>query len=116
MISLLKVWKEDFCCFKYLFTVTISGWLILNFCNADRLVAKYNVSIYQQDQMAVIDFEYLAYHLSYDALEELEALPENTMTKQGLVLADTLRERQQQAAGAASDWRTWSVSAARGAK
>lgn len=116
MISLLKVWKEDFCCFKYLFTVTISGWLILNFCNADRLVAKYNVSIYQQDQMAVIDFEYLAYHLSYDALEELEALPENTVTKQGLVLADTLRERQQQAAGAASDWRTWSVSAARGAK
>jgi hypothetical protein len=116
VIAFLKVWKKDFCCFKYLFAAAISGWLILNFCNVDRLVAKYNMSIYQQDQVAVIDLEYLVCDLSYDTLVELEALPENTVVRQDLVLAEMLRERRQHAAVAASDWRTWSVSAAWAAK
>ena len=79
-------------------------------------MAKYNMSIYQQDQVAVIDLEYLVCDLSYDALVELEALPENTVVRQDLVLAEMLRERRQHAAVVASDWRTWSVSAAWAAK
>lgn len=114
--ALLKVWKKDFYFFRVLFIVAIVGWLVLNFCNVDRLVARYNVSLYQQDRTAVIDLEYLAYDLSYDTLNVLEELPEHTVTRTGKQLRDILRERRQQAVCDAADWRTWSLSAALAAK
>lgn len=112
-VALLKVWKGDFCCFRHLFVIAIAGWLLLNFCNVDRLVASYNLSLYRRDQTAVIDLEYLACGLSYDALLELEGLTEEA--GQNFPLEETLRDRYQQARWDAADWRTWSLSAARAA-
>lgn len=114
--ALLKVWKKNFCYFKFLFAMAIAGWLVLNFCNVDRMVARYNVSLYQRNRTAVIDLEYLAYDLSYDTLDILGELPEQTITRAGKLLKEVIRERQQQAVWAATDWRTWSVSAASAAK
>ncbi len=116
LIALLKTWRKGFCCFKVLFAVSVAGWLVLNFCNVDRLVARYNVSLYQQNSSAMIDLEYLTDSLSYDTLDILEKLPGDTGTETGETLEALLRERRQQARWDAGDWETWSLSAALAAK
>ena len=113
-LALYKVWRRDFSYFRVLFTVSVAGWLVLNFCNVDRLVARYNVALYQREQTAVIDLEYLVHGLSYDALPEVESLLEERGGDPYLEKA--ICERREQAAWAASDWRGWSVSAYLSAK
>lgn len=110
--ALLKIWKTSFSFFKVLFTVGIAGWLVLNFVNVDRVVARYNVTLYQQQQDAVMDLPYLAWQ-SYDTLDILEELPGDTQAyhyRSG-TLAELIAQRRAQAAAEASDWRSWSVSA-----
>lgn len=114
VLALLKVWKRNFSYFKVAFAVSVAGWLVLNFCNVDRLVARYNVALYQQEQTDVIDLNYLVNNLSYDALPEAEALLENGDNSSRL--AEMVENRRERAALAASDWRTWSVSAYLAAK
>ena len=112
LVALLKIWKRDFSCFRYLFVIAVSGWLLLNFCNVDRLVARYNTALYLRDQTAVIDLDYLAWDLSYDALVVLEDLPQAAVEQTWLPFRHVLAERRAQAMGEAADWRTWSLSAA----
>lgn len=110
-----KVWKRDFSFFKFAFTIVVAGWLALNYCNVDRLVARYNVNAWQNGQSAVIDLAYLTHSLSYDALEVVAELPGEAQSKWGRL--DVLLEgRRREAVQMASDWRTWSVSAWRAAR
>jgi len=116
-VAILKVWKKDFCCFPILFSIAVAGWLLLNYCNVDRIVAQYNVDLYRQDRTAMIDLDYLAYGLSYDGLQVLTELPENSIVvSSGRQLKAVLKDRREWAAGSAADWRTWSLSAALAAR
>lgn len=111
-VSLLKVWKRDVGCFKVFFAVAVAGWLVLNYVNPDRLVAWYNVSLYQQNQMAMIDLDYLANGLSFDTLSILKKLPEDTRTQTGRPLREVLSIRKEQAKQVTAHWQNWSLSAA----
>lgn len=112
LAALWKTWKPDFPFFRVFLVLSITGWLVLNYCGPDRLVARYNVSLYQRDPSAVIDLEYLTNSLSYDVLEVLETLPPDSGPEDGKSLETLLRDRRQQARWDAADWRTWSLSAA----
>lgn len=109
--ALLHIWRREFSFFQVFFVAAAAGWLVLNFCNVDYLVARYNVAFYQRSETAVMNLDYLAYDLSYDALAPLEALPGDTPVAYGMDLSETLAQRRAAAARAAGDWRTWSVSA-----
>lgn len=109
-----KLWRREFSFFKVLLTVEIAAWLILNACNVDLLVAKYNVALWRRQESAVLDLDYLAWDLSYDALGALRDLPEDAPLSgcAGTVtLGEALERRQRAAALDASRWQTWSLSA-----
>ncbi|MBC5736461.1 DUF4153 domain-containing protein [Lawsonibacter faecis] len=110
--ALLKIWKKSFSFFKVLFAAGLAGWLALNFINVDRIVTRYNVSLYQQNQDAVMDLPYLAFQ-SYDTLDILEELPGDMRVYhywEG-TLEELIAQRRDRAAADAADWRSWSVSA-----
>lgn len=111
--ALMKIWRDGFSFFKVFFSVGLMGWLLLNYMNVDFLVARYNVSLYQQSETAVMDLPYLAY-LSYDTLSVLEELPGDTQAYRDSTdypLSQLLSERRNAAARDASRWQSWSLSA-----
>lgn len=108
----LKVWKKEFGFFKILLTVSIVGWLVLNVCNVDRVVAEYNVALYQRQETALLDMDYMAYSLSYDALDALEKVNGAQNTDMEYII----QTRRALAAEEASHWQTWSLSAMLAAK
>ncbi len=114
-VALRSVWKEGAAFFKTAFVIAVTGWLILNYCNVDRCVARYNVAMWQENQSEVIDLTYLTHGLSYDALKEIEELPGDIQVKWGR-LDSLLEGRRREAKKIASDWRTWSFSAWQAAK
>lgn len=116
LAALRKIWKPDFSFFRVFLVLSISGWLVLNYCGPDRLVTRYNIALYRNDHSACVDLEYLAEDLSYDALELLKELPGDGKTSSGQTLEELLCFRRQQACWDAADWRTWSLSAAWAAK
>lgn len=48
--ALMKIWRREFSFFKVLLTAGLVGWLVINYCNVDFLVAKYNTGRYGEDQ------------------------------------------------------------------
>lgn len=91
------------------------GWLVLNACNVDRIVAEYNVALYQRQETVLLDMDYMVNGLSYDALDALEEVTfddgvHNSMMKYAIL------DRRAQAAREASHWQTWSLSAYLAAK
>ena len=75
-------------------------------------MTRYNVSLYQQNQDAVMDLPYLAFQ-SYDTLDILEELPGDMRVYhywEG-TLEELIAQRRDRAAADAADWRSWSVSA-----
>lgn len=50
--ALLKIWRAEFGFFKVLLIAGLAGWLILNYCNVDDLVARYNAGRYGEDESA----------------------------------------------------------------
>jgi len=111
--ALLKVWRREFAFFPVFFTAAVAGWLALNLCNVDFIVAKYNVALYQRQENSVMNLDYLACDLSYDALWVLEDLPAETEVYAGggPRLDEVIAGRRAEAAREASHWQTWSVSA-----
>ena len=97
-VAALKVWKEDFSFFRVLFTVSIVGWLVLNGCNADRIVATYNVKLYQRQEIAVIDLNYMINELSYDVLDVLDGVIFET-PDQDRHMESLIEARRKQAGG-----------------
>lgn len=115
--ALWKIWRPGFRFFPVAFAVSVAGWLLLNFCNVDYLVTRYNVNFYLRQQNAVMNLDYLVWDLSYDALWPLDDLPGDLPgDTQGRTLGQLIALRRSQAAQDASDWRTWSLSAALAAK
>lgn len=110
LAAALKVWKNEFGFFKVLLTVSIVGWLALNACNVDRVVAEYNVALYQNRKIVAMDLEYVVNELSYDALDALEgvAFPRPVQDRQ---MTAAVQTRRAQAGEEASHWQTWSLSA-----
>lgn len=114
---LWKIWRPGFCFFPVAFVVAIVGWLALNYCNVDYLVARYNVDFYQRQNTAVMNLDYLALELSYDALVPLYELPGDVPSGwRDRTLDETLAFRRSLARSDASDWRRWSLSAALAAR
>ena len=110
LAAAMKVWKKEFGFFKVLLTVSIVGWLALNACNVDRVVAEYNVALYQHQETALLDMDYMVYELSYDALDALEGVTfkrpvQNDRMKYAIL------DRRARAGEEASHWQTWSLSA-----
>lgn len=110
LAAALKVWKQDFGFFKILLTVSIVGWLALNVCNVDRVVAEYNVVLYQRQETALLDMDYMVNSLSYDALDALEKVT-FPRRAQNAKMEYAIRDRRDQAREEASHWQTWSLSA-----
>lgn len=120
--ALGKIWRAKFSFFKVLLVGGIVGWLILNYCNVDFIVARYNVSLYLRQENSVMNLDYLLFDLSYDALWPLADLPGDTVAgydqdwleeeRKPYTLEDAVARRRAQAAKDASHWETWSVSAA----
>ena len=126
--ALLKIWKKNFAFFKVLFSASIAGWLVLNLCSVDRIVAYYNVENYLSGNLPTADVEYLAY-ASYDALDILERVSGETKvlplypnpswddggqgdaSYPGYDLSELVEDRRIAAAFEASSWRTWTLSA-----
>lgn len=110
LAAALKVWKKDFSFFKVLLTVSIVGWLILNVCNVDRIVATYNVALYQRQKIAAIDLKYMVNELSYDAIEALDGV---TFERRGMnqMMESAIETRRIQAGEDVSHWQTWCLSA-----
>ena len=61
-------------------------WTALNYCNVDRLIARYQVSAYNQGTLKDLDASYLA-SLSPDVLPELERIEDDTMRSHALEIA-----------------------------
>lgn len=115
--ALWKIWRPGFRFFPVAFLVSVAGWLLLNFSNVDYLIARYNVSFYPYRQNAVMNLDYLARELSYDALWALDDLPNGLPSDMdGQALERLIAQRRLQARQDASDWRTWSLSAALAAR
>ncbi len=110
LAAALKIWKKGFSFFKVLFTASIVGWLALNACNVDRIVATYNVGLYQRQEIAAIDLKYVVNELSYDALDTLEGVSFERPI-QNDIMAGAIRVRRTQAAKEISHWQTWCLSA-----
>ncbi len=51
--ALMKIWRADFSFFKVFLTAGLVGWLAVNYCNVDFLVARYNAGRYGEDQSAI---------------------------------------------------------------
>ena len=113
--STLKVWRKEFGFFRILLTVSIVGWLALNVCNVDRVVAEYNVALYQRQETVLLDMDYMVNSLSYDALDALEKVdfPRGARLTR---LKNAIEVRREQAAEEASHWQTWNLSAFLAAK
>ncbi|MEG2137512.1 MAG: DUF4173 domain-containing protein [Oscillospiraceae bacterium] len=121
-IALVKIWRRDFSFFKVAGAVALGGWLVLNFCNTDAIVARYNVEQYLQQQaageeMPKMNLDYLADFLSYAALPELSRLPADTPVyvtyrqDSAYTVGQLVAGRRQAAARDSASWETWSVSA-----
>ena len=113
--STLKVWRKEFGFFRILLTVSIVGWLALNACNVDRVVAEYNMALYQRQETVLLDMDYMVNSLSYDALDALEKVdfPRGARLTR---LKNAIEVRREQAAEEASHWQTWNLSAFLAAK
>lgn len=112
-----KIWRPDFRFFPVAFVVGITGWLLLNFCNVDYLVARYNVRLYLRQENSVMNLDYLVQDLSYDALWAVAQLPgELPSGVADYTLDQLIAQRRAQARADRSDWRMWSLSAALAAK
>lgn len=117
--ALWKIWRPDFAFFRVLFAAGVAGWLVLNACNVDTVVARYNVALYLGGNTAVMDVAYLATELSYDALPALEALPGDMRVYYGAgdergwsyTLDDLIQQRREEARTEATAWETWTLSA-----
>lgn len=111
--ALWKIWRPGFRFFPVALVVSVAGWLLLNFCNVDYLIARYNVSVYPRHQNAVVNLDYLVRELSYDALWALDDLPGGLPSDMDAQALERLvAQRRLQAKQDAADWRTWSLSAA----
>ncbi len=112
--ALVKIWRPGFRFFPVALAVSVAGWLLLNYADPDYLVARYNVDLYLRRDNAVMNFDYLVLDLSYDALGPLEDLPGDLPSGvAGYTLDELVAQRRGEARQDASDWRTWSLSAAR---
>lgn len=127
MIALLlaaacaKVWREKFQFFRFAALAVLTGWLVLNYANVDRIVAQYNVNAYLSGSLAQVDLLYLT-NLSYEALPVLEEkldggiiikeAPDRDSEPDGvLTLEDLLHDRGAQARWECVHWENWSIPA-----
>lgn len=119
LAALGKVLRPDFAFCKAAFPLALAGWLVLNCIPADYLVAKNQVDRYLDGRSGgAISVHYLAYVLSYDALSQLERLPDRPLAAYEQdwwdpeeTLSQLLALRREAARASCSHWRTWSLSA-----
>jgi len=76
MITMLYIFKEKINILKYYFIVIVSVYVIINYMNMDNMIAKRNVDRYLFE--GDIDYTYLIWDLSYDAIPQIIRLIENT--------------------------------------
>lgn len=119
LAALGKVLRPDFAFCKAAFPLALAGWLVLNCIPADYLVAKNQVDRYLDGRSGgAISVHYLAYVLSYDALSQLERLPDRPLATYEQdwwdpeeTLSQLLALRREAARASCAHWRTWSLSA-----
>ncbi|WP_134684835.1 DUF4153 domain-containing protein [Brevibacillus migulae] len=73
-IALVKIWREGISLIKNYALTGIAAYLLLNYINIDAIIAKNNISRYEET--GKIDADYLT-HLSYDAVPYLVPLLED---------------------------------------
>jgi len=73
VVTLIKVWKENFCLIKSYIVISIIAYLAINFFNVDVFIADNNIKRYKADNSKTIDTEYLS-NLSNDAVPYLVKL------------------------------------------
>ena len=107
-LTVRKIWKKDFMFFRTAAPAALAWWLLLNYCNADALVSRYNVRQVEGGRLAYSAVEDLLYHRSgYDGL---------TILAEHLTDPDILPWVLEDAAADCESWTSWSVSAWRAAQ
>ena len=78
--TIIYILKEKFQFFKYFLTITVTMYVIINFVNIDYIIAKGNIDRYFSTIGAKkeIDFYYLEYSTSTDAIPEIIRLLKTT--------------------------------------
>lgn len=106
-LTVLKIWRKDFSFFRAAAPVALAWWLLLNYCNVDLLVARYNAARVEKGQLPYSAVEDLLYHRGgYDGLSVLS---------EHLTDPDILPWLREAAAQDCGSWASWSVSAWRAA-
>lgn len=102
-----KIWRKDFSFFRAAAPVVLAWWLLLNYCNIDLLVARYNAARVEKGQLPYSAVEDLLYHRGgYDGLSVLS---------EHLTDPEILPWLREAAAQDCGSWASWSVSAWRAA-
>lgn len=77
ILGLVKCCCPDVRIFPILAASLLAGWVALNYLNVDAVIAQYNVRMYNMEEMAHLDTDYLIENLSPDvipALKKIEGL------------------------------------------
>lgn len=114
-----KIWRPGFAFCRVAFLAALLCWVAVSFVPVDYLVAKDHVDRYLDGTTNVVDVEYLAEDLSYDALSPLERLDENQSVSRYAgadwdgtqTLSELLNSRRAEARRECSHWESWSLSA-----
>ncbi|WP_435788466.1 DUF4153 domain-containing protein [Clostridium sp.] len=74
IVALIGIWNREMSLNKILIVIVLSMFVILNYINVDKIIAKENIDIYYKTQK--IDVQYLR-DLSYDAIPEILKLKDD---------------------------------------
>jgi len=108
VLTVRKIWRRDFRFFRAAAPAALVGWLLLNYCNANWIVAKYNIVQAERGHLSQEAVNSLLYDVrGYDGLGVLSDALEET---------DILRWIRENAARDCESWTTWSVGAWMAAK
>ncbi|MEK6264509.1 MAG: DUF4173 domain-containing protein [Clostridium sp.] len=75
IVALIGIWNRKMPLNKILMVIVLSMFVILNYINVDKIIAKENIDIYYKTQK--IDVQYLS-NLSYDAIPEILKLKDDS--------------------------------------
>ncbi len=116
---LIKLARPRFRFFRLFLATIITGYLILNYCDMDRIIASYNVHRYLTQQEGFAHEEYLAESLSSGAVPALVRLrasgyndykSEDRYSLRHETLDESIANKKRIAMRACSDFRSWNLS------
>lgn len=108
VVTLIKVWKENFRLLKSYIVISIVAYLAINYFNVDVFIAENNLKRFYKDSSKTIDTHYLA-RLSNDAVPYMVELLDNENEEVATDIKKALKHRKKRLAGK-NDWQSFNIS------